>query len=329
MSLDDTCLNVKRVRQAMSTTCCLLMIIATLGFFSPVNAQSVDPLVEEGIQIRIEQQEISHLQRTGQISREKAQERSQALQTHTKDFKNRFAQLPKAEQQPLTQQINNRFAVLFPPIQQKWNADALRLQEEDRAQSATRFKEMETDVLATAGMQTERTFRQRQLEQKTISPQEAEAGDAADVAKITALQNKYIGYGGPWVARFNQRVQDLTEQLVQERDRKERLSDTTSNVGMDAHRAAEVSLAMERNLREMRRASVLINYAQEEQENAPLKTELETIQAKYADGGPLAASARDFNERVNNFVLKGTREMNNLQSETEARAYAASRPAKS
>ena len=70
----------------------------------------------------------------------------------------------------------------------------------------------------------------------------------------------------------------------------------------------------------------MLNYSQEEKEDAPFKAELDSIQARYAAGGSLAASARDFNERVNTLVLKGTREKRDQWINEARTEYAAGQP---
>jgi hypothetical protein len=289
-----------------------------------VPAATGDTMVDEGVQLRIEYYEIAYLLQTKQFTPEQYKARQQAYLKRDADYKRRVAGLPAAQQQALWPRLENRFAIVIPPIQQKWDAEARRLTAEASALSEGRAKELETDARTAAQLQVERTFRQRQVQQKTISTQDAATKDTADTAKITALQEKYVGYGANWANTFNQQVQALTAQLVPERERKERFADTTSDIGKDAQRAAQASLAIKRN--EMRRANSAIYSARETQENAHFKAELESIAAKYAAGGAMAASAQDFNERMNELIHKVAREKA-TQWQTEARAeYAVKHP---
>ncbi|PWU16968.1 MAG: hypothetical protein C5B50_12260 [Verrucomicrobia bacterium] len=101
-------------------------------------------------------------------------------------------------------------------------------------------------------------------------------------------------------------VATLKDQMIRERDLTERLADVTSEVGRDAHRAAELLLVMKRN--ETRRMAGAIDPANETQDDAGPRSELGTIQTKYAPGGALADRSRDFSERVNNLVHNGVQE---------------------
>lgn len=298
----------------------ILVAVFALSILPVLMGQAPDAVVEEGVQLRIEQQELAYLKKSGQLSAEEYAARLKNFQQRDRNYKLGVAKYPKDQQAALAQQVENRYAVVFPPLQQKWNAEALRLQEEAKALTAKRNKELEADALTAAQLQTERFFRQRQREQGTLSAAEATARDAADTAKITALQSTYAGYGGTWVGSFNRRVQQLTDQLVKERDLQERVADTTSEVGKDAHKASDLMISMSRN--SVRRSEGAISSAQESQVNAPLKTALEVIQAKYVPTAALGASARDYNERVTTLVQKATRE-NRDQWMREARGETA------
>jgi len=291
------------------------------GLLSQVYAQTPDPLVDEGVQLTIKQQEIAHLQRSGQLNTEQYQLANQAFRQQSCDYNQKVAQLPADQQASIKNQVANRIAIVLPPIRQKWDDEERLLRDQANALSAERFKELENDAQAAAELQTDRTFLQRQLENKTISQQEADSQDAADLAKITALQGKFTSYGGNWGTRFNQRFQQLTDQLVTARELKERLDDTSSEIGKDAHRATELSLGMKKN--QMRRAVGVITYSQEDQQDAPLKSEFSSIQAKYATGGTLAASAQDFNERVDELVNKGVRAKTQQWDRDASAEYAA------
>src|SRR6266850_168855 len=257
--------------------------------------QSVDPLVDQGVKLRIEQQELTYLRRTRQIDEQEYQRREQARYQRGRDFQQRMSRLPTDQQISLQQQITNRFAIVFPPLQQQWNAKERAIQEQDRALAESRAKELAVDAARAAELQAMRTSLQRQLQQGAITSEAARAKDAASIAEITGLQNKYVAYGGQWAAQFNGRMEQLAAQLVRTQDAKERVADTTSEVGRDAHRAGEIYLAIKRN--EMRRARSAITAADMASENTALQKELDKIKAKYAAGGALGASRADFEDR--------------------------------
>ena len=135
---------------AMRTRYAVFLVAIALAFFFQVEARAADPFLEEGLQIRIDELELAHLRGTNQITPEKYQERAQAVKQHYNEYKQRVAQLPREQQQALVQQLKTQFEVVFPPIQQKWNAEVLRLREEAKAASASRAKEMEAAALAAS-----------------------------------------------------------------------------------------------------------------------------------------------------------------------------------
>ncbi len=301
----------------------MLLLLVMGGSFTSAQAQSLDTLAEEGVKLRIEQQLLNHLKRTAQLAPDEQQQRTRTWQQEDRDFKQRYNKLSKDEKQYVSQQIENQYAITFPPLQQKWAAEAQRLKEEARSLTAQRNQELEADAQVAAKIQTDRTFRQRQLDSGKLSAQEFASADADDMAKIKAFQDKYSGYGGAWGNSFNKRFQALAAPLIQERDLQERLADTTSAVGADAHRAADLTLVIKHN--ERRRLAGALTTAQENQASAPLKTELDTIKAKYAVTGAMAPSARDFNQRVENLVSQGLREKMSDWDKAAREEYAALR----
>lgn len=310
-------------RKFLSLIFPMLLLLVMGGSFTSIQAQSLDTLAEEGVKLRIEQQLLNHLKRTAQLAPDEQQQRTRTWQQEDRDFKQRYNKLSKDEKQYVSRQIENQYAITFPPLQQKWAAEAQQLKEEARSLTAQRNQELEADAQVAAKIQTDRTFRQRQLDSGKLSAQEFAPADADDMAKIKAFQDKYSGYGGTWVNSFNKRFQALAAPLIQERDLQERLADTTSAVGVDAHRAADLTLVIKHN--ERRRLASALTTAQENQASAPLKTEFDTIKARYAVTGAMAPSARDFNQRVENLVSQGLREKMSDWDKAAREEYAALR----
>ena len=250
-------------------------------------------------------------------------QRDKVRNTRDRDYRSRLVRLSAEEQRAVQQEVKNRLAVEMPPLEQQWNADAVRLKAEADALKVKRGLEMEADVAVAAQLQTDRLFRLRYIQQKLISAPEAEVQNAADAKKIAALQQKYTDYGGNWAGWFNEKLGYQTEKLVNARDLKERLADTTSEVGKDVQSAVQISQTIKRN--EMRRAIGAIDLAELNRQNAPLEGALATLKAKYAADGPLGASSQDFYERLQVFDLKSQNELSD-QWAREARAeYAAKR----
>ena len=49
----------------MRICCAVFIVMVVFSFLSQVRAQTTDPLVDEGVQLTLEQQDIAHLQRSG------------------------------------------------------------------------------------------------------------------------------------------------------------------------------------------------------------------------------------------------------------------------
>jgi len=276
---------------------CAALIV--LIFLSQALGQPVSPLVDEGVNLRIAQQELKYLERTRQIDREEYLRRENARWKADRDFRKRLGRLPRDQQRSLYQQITNRVSILILPLQQQWQAEVLTTEARDKALSESRAIEMEADAARAAELQAARAAQQRQ---GAMNSNETSGNDSASVAEITRLQNKYIAYGGQWPGKFNGRVTQLATKLVRTQDINERVADTTTEVGKDAHRAGEIYLAIRRN--QIRRVDGAMTVAASESENAALQKESDKILAKYAAGGALAASRADFAER---YLLLGER----------------------
>lgn len=301
-----------------------LLLAVVLGFLAQAYAQSPPAVVvDEGVWLSIERDTLRHLRNTGQITREEYQRRDNEYQVRNSKYLRQ--RLSNEQWQAVRQEVKNRLAVEMPLLQQQWNAEAARLKAEADALRVKRSQEMEADVEVAAQLQTDRVFRLRYLQQNKISAADAEAQNATDANKIAALQQKYTDYGGNWPRWFNDKLGNQTEKLVKARDLKERLTDTTSEVGKDVQSAVQISQAIKRN--EIRRAIGAIDLADLKQENTPLESALTTLKAKYDAGGPLAASSRDFNERVETLDRTG-RDERHARWEREARAEFAAKQMK-
>lgn len=276
-------------------------------------------MVDEGVWLSIEWNTLKHLRDTGQITREEYRRRDNSREERNRKY--RSHRLSSEQWRALQQEVKNRLAVELPPLQQQWNAEAARLKAEADALKAKRGKEMEADVAVAAQLQTDRVFRLRHLQQKSIPAHEAETQNAVDAQKIAALQKKYSDYGDNWSGWFNDKLGYQTEKLVKARDLQERLADTTSEIGKDVQSAVQISQAIKRN--EMRRAIGIIDLAELTRQNAPLEGALATLKAKYVAGGPLSTSSQDFYERLQVLDLRNQNAQRDLW-EREARAeYAA------
>src|SRR5205814_4676552 len=108
--------------------------------------------------------------------------------------------------------------------------------------------------------------------------------------EVLTLQRKYDAYGGNWGPLFSQAVAAFSQKASADAKQKSRLDDTTTEIGQDAHRAAELNLSMQRI--SFMRARQAITPQVEQQLNAGLQAQLASLLQKYATG----AQAADFRD---------------------------------
>ena len=122
---------------------------------------------------------------------------------------------------------------------------------------------------------------------------------------MLTLQRKYDSYGTTsrtnWGVAFSRAVATAASTTVADVRLRDRLEDTQSEVGRDAHRATELTLAMQRNSIFLAQRALTAPEAQALNDAA--QKELTAIQAKY---GPTVASTGDFNDRLARLVRTGT-----------------------
>src|SRR5438128_5623466 len=99
---------------------------------SPAGAQAT-PTVDECVQVRVETLELQHLKQINQIKPEEFEKKSKALWERQRQIDQMFGGLAQDQARALNQQIDNRAALVLPPLQEKWGQEEQRFNEEQRA----------------------------------------------------------------------------------------------------------------------------------------------------------------------------------------------------
>jgi hypothetical protein len=103
---------------------CLLSFIC-INARGEINAEPLDRLVEEGVQILKEKHEIVHLQIIRQLDVRQAQEK---LLVSRQRWDQYTRKLPPQKQGAILERIKQKDAVVVADLQRKWAAEGLELQ---------------------------------------------------------------------------------------------------------------------------------------------------------------------------------------------------------
>ena len=176
----------------------------------------------------------------------------------------------------------------------------------DQARDAQRRVELTAQSADAAGkLQAARALIRERLQRNEISQAEAARADQAAEQQVLALQRGFRQLRHDLAYQlgiaFSQAVATAASTTVADARLRERLEDTQSEVGRDAHRATELTLAMQRN--SVFLAQQALTALEARALNDAAQKELIAIQAKY---GPTVPSTADFNDRLARLVRTGT-----------------------
>lgn len=290
----------------------LILGIPLAGY--PVEAQGIDPLAQQLAEQRVEFERIAFLPRLQQISSAEARERRKQWNSAVTELRAQIVKQPRDQQAQIMQQAESLFQVRIVPLREEWRQKLLEKRQSDAARDAQIQRELVTDAEKAGTFQADRALLREKQQRGEISQAELERHDQVAEQEVLALQRKYDGYGSNWGQFFSQHMANSAQKITAEVRLKGRLEDTQSEIGQDAHRAAELNLSIQRNaVLRMRQA---ITRPQEEEQNATLKAQLSAIKAKYAAG---STTAPDFRDRVRRLVPAGATERR-AQWESEADA---------
>ena len=115
----------RKLSLGFTKPCAVLVLTVALGCCGEVSAESVDHLVEEGVQILKEKHEIVHLQIIRQLDVRQAQEKLFASRQRWEQFTRK---LPPKTQTAILERIKQKDAVVLADLQRKWAAEGIQLQ---------------------------------------------------------------------------------------------------------------------------------------------------------------------------------------------------------
>jgi len=222
--------------------------------------------------------------------------------TDTRALRVQIARLPRDQQVQITQQAQTLFQTRIVPLREQWRQRLVQKQQDDRARDAERRKEMTADAATAGSLQAERALLGERQQRGEVSGAEFTRADQAAERDILALQQKYADYGANWGRAFAQAVAVAARTATANLRVEQRLNDTESEIGRDAHRAAELTLTVQRN--QVFRTQGALTAAEERSLNATAQAVAATIAAKYPSG----AAAADFKDRVTRLVRAGAAE---------------------
>lgn len=103
----------------------VMVLAVALGCWAETNAEPIDRLVEEGVQILKEKHEIVHLQIIRQLDVRQAQEKLLASRQRWEQYTRK---LPPQKEAAILERIKQKDAMVLADLQRKWSAEGLQLQ---------------------------------------------------------------------------------------------------------------------------------------------------------------------------------------------------------
>jgi hypothetical protein len=246
----------------------------------------------------------------------------------TRTWRTELAKLPRELQAQITQQSESLFQVRIVPLREQWKQLLATKQRADQDRDAQRRKELTADAEAAGRMQAARAIAREKAQRGDVSPGELARIEQTTDRDVLALQSKYNSYGVSsrtnWGQAFAGAVSAAAARAAVELRLADRLQDTTTELGRDAHQATELMLSVQRS--QFLQAQRVITPQEAQSQSATAEAALAPLRAKYSAG----SGAADFNERVRYLVQNGAaeqrpaweREVASLREAAAARAVA-------
>jgi len=115
----------RKVSLGFTKPLAVLILTVALGCWGEIKAESVDHLVEEGVQIMKERHEIVHLQTIRQLDVRQSQEKLFANRQRWEQYTRK---LPPQKKAAILERIKQKDTVVLADLQRKWAAEGLQLQ---------------------------------------------------------------------------------------------------------------------------------------------------------------------------------------------------------
>ena len=132
------------------------------------------------------------------------------------------------------------------PLREQWAQALQQKRQSDQARDAARRTELTADAEQSGKLQAARTLLRERAQRGEISQDEMMSHDRTAEQTILAAHRKYDEYGQWWGQIFSQTEAAAAARFLVETRLRLRLEDTQTELGQDAHRAAELTLSMQR-----------------------------------------------------------------------------------
>jgi SpoVK/Ycf46/Vps4 family AAA+-type ATPase len=277
--------------------------IVVLSVPAPLFSQNAHPLAQRQVNYLIAVEESKNLLTLERITPEAYKTRAAALAVEAREITTQLRAFPRDVQTQIQQQATSLFNVRIVPLREQWKQQLAEKVKADQARDAQRRVELSSDAETAGKLQAARTLIRERLQRGELSQAEAARNDQAAEQQVLALQRKYDSYGTSsrtnWGVAFSRAVTAAASTTVADVRLQQRLQDTQSPIGRDAHRATELTLAIQRTQVFQQQQAMSAQEAQTL--SAEAQAELTTLQTKYAS----SAEAADFKDRVARLVQAG------------------------
>ena len=279
----------------------LLVLLCT----SNVLAQAVDPLSQQFADARVELERLAFLVRSLQIDDKEYRARVADTNKQIQGLRAELAKRPRDQQARITQEQESIFQVRVLPLRDQWARETQERLAAAKKAAQEKDAQIRAELTSDAGragqLQASRSLMKDKLQRNEISQADFAAADQQAEQEVLALQRKFDAHGANYGRLFTQTVVQVAAKATADLRLQDRLRDTSSPVGQDAHSAAELTLSMKKN--EAFRLKRVITPQQEQAMNSDALIKLTALNAKYP-----GTAAADYQDRVNRLVQVGVTE---------------------
>jgi SpoVK/Ycf46/Vps4 family AAA+-type ATPase len=287
----------------------LLVIFFVLLSTIPASMQGTNPVARRLAEARIALEQIRFQQQVQQITPAEAQTRTNTANQEIATIQRLMASFPRDVQADITRQADSLFQTRILPLREEWNQALQQKRQSDQSAFDQQSKEMDADARTAGKLQADRILTRERAQRNEVSQADAARADQQAEQQVLALHRKYDaldaertrqGQRPYWATTFARAETGYANQAVAEGRLRLRLDDNQSELGKDAHRAADLTLTVQRNQYFLSQQAISQPAAQTAITTA--QTLFKTIQQKYA-ANPDAAY--DFRDRVVRLVREG------------------------
>ena len=276
----------------------LVLILLPIVLHAPlVSGQTPSALARRWADARVQAEEVRFLLQAERISADEGRVRTTAVTNELAAIRAVVGRLPAAAQSDISREADTLFQVRIVPLRDEWNQALLQKRRTDQAADAARRTELAADAEQSGKLQADRTLRRERAQRGEITQAEFAQEDQAAEQNILAAHRKYDAYGPAWGQLFSNTEAAVAARALVEARLRLRLEDTQSDIGKDAHRAAEQTLLIQRT----QAIQVSPMTSDETRQLDAVRAEVAALRQKYAG----TSNGADFSERVSRLVATG------------------------